>query len=159
MSGIRNKPSLPRSLFLVKRGPRPQYHSAPYHPVILCSNRKIARHQAGWSGDLSSVWEKWPSGSDGGFLIRRWNGLDIDYGWLVRGHSLPDGTESGFYHDREGEPWSLLSSSVWWSTRNRVPEWLDGIVSLPSDSFSLTMIDEDERALDQGELGTRVPGW
>ena len=155
MSGAKNKLRLSRYLFLVKRGPQPIHQASPYHRVILCSNRKIARLRAGWSGDLSSVWEK-DSGAASGFLVRRWNGLDIDYGGLVRGHILPDGSKSGFYHDRDSEPWTLLSSAVWWSTRNRVPGWLDGVVLPPSDSLSIQEIEEDEDSLSRGELD--IPG-
>jgi hypothetical protein len=155
---------LPRTVALIKRGPRPEHHRAPFHPVILCTRNHTTNWEAGWTGNRAWVWEH--AGSDGhsGWLLRRWEGLHVDYGHVVRGHRLPDGTPTGFAHkhrdlgyDRPGEtgakhlgysedvqePWSLLPGAVWWSD-DPMPLWLQeaGVV-LACDAFSLHVIQED----------------
>ena len=50
------------SLYLIKRGPRPEHHKAPYHPVILCDRKRIAKWEAGWTGDRAWVWKSFLAG-------------------------------------------------------------------------------------------------
>ena len=42
-------------VYLIKRGPRPEHHRAPFHPVIVCGKRRVAKWQAGWTGDAAWV--------------------------------------------------------------------------------------------------------
>lgn len=153
-----------RVVYLVKRGPRPETHKAPFHPVVICSRRHTMKWESGWTGGRSWVWDHEGREEFCGWLLLRWEGLDIDYGGLVKCCTLPDGTKTGFFHrhrdlgyDRPGEvgakhlgystelqePWSLLPGAVWWSD-HPMPEWLriSGVVPV-SDSFSLKVIQED----------------
>jgi hypothetical protein len=124
-------------LYLIKRGPRPEHFRAPFHPVILCAKRAVAKWEAGWSGDASWVWSHERGTRAGGWLLERWNGFDIDYGHVVRGLTLPDGTEAAFVHEHtEREPWPLLRGAVWWHDKP-MPAWLlDAGVTYPPDGFS-----------------------
>lgn len=143
----------PRSLYLIQRGPKygegwhPSLVPNSVHSVIVCTRRKAAKWQAGWTGDGAIVWERTtaqPSGE--GFLLTRWNGLDIDYGHLVRGGLLLDGFHMGFYHPNNPEHrrcWDLLDGAVWWST-SILPDWLEKRgVRLPTDEHTIESIVSD----------------
>lgn len=125
------------TLYLIKRGPRPDHHKAPYHPVVIASLKRVAEREAGWTGEVAWVWSHDSSTGAGGWRLERWAGLDIDYGHVVRGGRLPDGTEMGFAHESTGrEPWSLIAGAIWWASK-RMPTWLEarGCVYAP-DAFS-----------------------
>lgn len=124
-------------VYLIKRGPRPEYHKAPFHPVIICGTRHVAKREAGWTGDAAWVWSHERGTPVGGWLLERWKGFDVDYGHVVRGVVMPDGTEAGFVHAHTGrEPWTLIAGAVWWDDR-KVPQWLaDAGVVYPSDDFT-----------------------
>lgn len=125
------------AVYLVKRAPRPAGHKAPYHRVIICGKRRVANWEAGWSGERAWIWAHDRGHGAGGWLLLRWNGLDIDYGHVVRGIELPDGTQGAFVHEHTGrEPWPLLEGAVWWDDK-RMPGWLAeaGVVYAP-DEFS-----------------------
>lgn len=108
-------------LYLIQRGPRPAYHVAPFSPVIVCDRRDVALIEAGWTGDEAWVWSAQRDkalGVSGGLLLERWMGLLVDYGGLVRGCTLPDGTHVGFHHRSNApETWALFAGAVWWSER------------------------------------------
>lgn len=146
-------------LYLIKRGPKPDYHRAPFHPVIVCDRKPIARWEAGWTGDQAWVWSKYGAGPDeaySGWLLERWQGLDIDYGHLVRGVTLPDGEHGAFHHPgARADTWGLLKSATWWSSR-KIPEWLveRGVVNA-TDEFSLDRIAELERDRDLAAMTRR----
>lgn len=133
-----------RYVYLIKRGERPEHHRAPYHPVILCSRKPVAEWEAGWTGDEATVWTHTWGSPASGWLLTRWRGLDVDYGHVVRGHELPDGTRSGFFHDRDEEPWTLLDGCVWWSSE-RIPEWLDdhGVIYPPDPHSQQRILDTE----------------
>jgi hypothetical protein len=135
--------SCPRAVYLVKRGPKPAFHKAPYHPVIIASRLHTAKWEAGWTGDGATLWEHNKREGGSGWLLARWRGLDIDYGHVVRGCVLPDGARAGIEHDRTLEPWTLLAKSVWWSDEP-MPEWLQQAgCELSSDDFTRAAIAED----------------
>lgn len=127
------------NLYLIKRGPKPDYHKAPFHPVIICAEKRLAKWEAGSTGDGAWVWEKesWTENHQG-WLLCRWNGFDIDFGHVVHSIAMPDGTKAGFWRDYDNElsVKDLFPSAVWWSKR-RMPEWLQGrgVVYAP-DSFT-----------------------
>ena len=128
------------NLYLVKRGPKPAYHRASFHPVVLCDIHRIAENEAGFSGEHAWVWSHCGIANRGfGWLIERWNGLDLDYGSVVHGFELPDGAHAGFWRISEDFPAGvrdLVSCATWWSTR-RIPEWLLELgVKYPDDDFS-----------------------
>lgn len=129
--------SHPRTVYFIDRGERPGHHQAPYHRYLVCPSRPVALWEADWSGRGAWVWSHANRGSGSGWLLLRWNGLDVDYGSLVRGFALPDGTVAGFAHPGTGKPpWSLLEHAVWWSTLP-VPAWLVKLgVSEVADTFS-----------------------
>lgn len=131
-----------KSLFLVKRGPKPESQKAPYHQVIVCSHRHTAAWEAMGTAEGAWLWE-WSEPPASGMLLLKWKGLDIDYRPVVRGMQLPDGTVAGFQHDRNAEPWTLLPGAVWWSWKP-MPKWLEpfGVVTAPDD-FSREMIRRD----------------
>jgi len=134
------------SLYLIKKGPQPEYHKAPYHPVIICDYKPLAKWEAGWTGDEYWVWEK-DNDPHTGWLLVRWRGLDIDYGHLVRSHTLIDGTKIAIVHDRDKEPWTLINGAVWFSTRH-LPFWLtDKGAIYPPDDFTQDRILDTYRFL------------
>ncbi len=123
------------SLYLIKRGPRPSYHRAPFHPVILCAKKPVAKWEAGWTGDKAWVWTRETHEPYGGWLLERWEGLDIDYGHIVRGCTLPDGTETAFWHKHARSlPWDLMKGAIWWDDK-KMPDWVQkaGVVYPPDD--------------------------
>lgn len=134
-----------RSLYLVKRPHRQQ--NAPFHPVILTDRRWLAKWEAGPSRDGAWVWEKdgWDNNGHG-WLLARWNGFDIDYGHVVSGLTLPDGSQGAFwraYYGSDDDPAGvrdLFPGAVWWSDK-RMPEWLSelGVVYAP-DGFTQRLI-------------------
>lgn len=138
------------NLYLIKRGPKPEYHNAPFHPVICCANKGVARWQVGATDDRAWLWSQCPCTPGHGLLLERWEGLDIDYGHVVHGFTLPDGTEAAFHHPHhKPETWALLSGAIWWSTK-RMPDWLaeQGVIVAPDD-FTRDMIKDDERFVRQ----------
>lgn len=131
-------------MYLIKRGPRPSYHVAPFHPVIICAKKRIAKVQAGCTGDKAWVWTRDTCCDDGlGFLLARWRGLDIDYGNVVHNVGpLPDGTHTGFFHERKLEPWSLLFGAVWWDDKplpEALAEW--GVIYPPDEHSRQSILD------------------
>lgn len=126
-------------IYLIKRGPKPEYHNAPFHPVIICAKRKVAKWEAGSTSDRAWLWERASHIMDGaGFLLMRWNGLDIDYGHVVHNvGDMPDGAHSGFYHPgRGGEPWTLLKGAIWWDDKPLPPSLVEMGVIYPPDDFT-----------------------
>lgn len=127
-------------IYLIKRGPRPSYHEAPYHPVIICAKRGVANWEAGCTGDRAWVWERITHKKDGaGFLLVRWNGFDIDYGNVVHDiGKMPDGTDCCFVHPhkKDQEPWSLLPGSVWWDDKPLPADLKEMGVVIAEDDFS-----------------------
>lgn len=124
------------SFYLIKRGPKPGYHEAPYHPVIICKKKKVAKAELGATDDHDWLWYGFDDRLYAGMLLLRWNGFDVDYGHVTRAIEMPDGTIAGVFHDRNQEPWTLLSGAVWWD-ENRIPERLkEAGVVYPADGFS-----------------------
>jgi DNA-binding MarR family transcriptional regulator len=114
---------MPKNLYLIDRGhDRPsQFHpDTPYHRVLVACNGKVARHEAGDTGDGATVWQLFAGDLDGsGWLLIRWKGLDVDYGSLVRTWTLPDGSHTAFYHPGRPEPGTPVGN------------WLDRLVADP----------------------------
>jgi len=128
------------NLYLIKRGPQPDIHKMPYHSVILCTTKKVATWEAGTSKDQAWVWTREGHIDNGfGWLLERWNGLDIDYG-VVSNFDLPDGTRAAYWRSNDNEISDLLSQTVWWSSKP-IPAWLveKGVTSV-SDEHSRGMI-------------------
>lgn len=132
------------AVYLIKRGPRPDYHKAPFHPVIVCGKRPVAKWQAGNTGDAAWVWSHERAYRGGGWLLERWNGFDVDYGHVVHSMTMPDGTESAFVHEHTGrEPWPLLAGAVWWDNKP-IPKWLaEAGVVYATDDFTQSVIVND----------------
>jgi len=143
------------NLYLIKRGPRPSYHKAMFHPVIICSRKHVAEWEVGATDARSWMWVRETSADDGaGFLIVRWNGLDIDYGHIVREVGpMPDGTLTAFFHPHESkkEPWSLIKGAIWWDDRE-MPKMLKlrGCIYPPDDFSKSSILD---KIADDGSTG------
>lgn len=127
-------------LYLIKRAHRPAHHRAPYHPVIVCDRKRVALWEAGDTGDRAWVWSA-ENNPLYGWLLERWEGLDIDYGHVIHNVTLPDGTPTAYYHVHSGSAYEaaflkLFRGAVWWSDRE-IPEWLQerGVV-YPPDRFT-----------------------
>lgn len=125
------------AVYLIKRGPKPGFHRAPYHPVIICAKKPVAKWEAGWTGDAAWLWSHERGVRGGGWLLERWNGFDVDYGHVVRGVAMPDGTPAAFVHESTGrEPWTLLEGAVWWDDK-KMPGWMEAAgVIYPPDNFT-----------------------
>jgi hypothetical protein len=136
------------SLYLIKRGPRPDHHRAPFHPYLICDRKKIAKWEAGSTDEAAWLWEKFTSIDDGyGWLLCRWNGFDVDFGPVVHGIRMPDGVMAGFWRDYDSEYTvkDYFDGAVWWSNRP-MPEWLQrrGVI-YPPDTFTQGRILEEIR--------------
>lgn len=145
-----------RGLFLIKRGPKPEYHRAPFHAVIVCDKKRIAQDEAGATSAQAWVWTLGGVTRGGGWLLERWNGLDIDYGHIVHGaFQLPDGSHPAFYRDYEDWPRGvrdLFKGAIWWSDKV-MPLWLGELgVLYPSDKFTQQWI--LDQIADDGMSGT-----
>lgn len=124
------------TIALIKRGPRPGYSRAPFHPVVIVAKKRLLEWERGWTGDGATVWEHERGTGGGGWLLTRWAGFDIDYGHTVRCVTLPDGTTGAFAHDENQEPWTLLTGAVWLDDK-RLPQWLDRRGAIyPPDRFT-----------------------
>jgi hypothetical protein len=168
-------------IYCIKRGPMPEHHNAPFHPVIVCDNKDFAKWEAGWTDDKAWVWSHESGCPECGWLLDRWNGFDIDYGHIVRSLILPDGSHGAIAHrhrdrgyDRTGpepkwlgytgelqEPWSILTGATWWSSK-KMPAWIEALGVLhPADTFSRNNI--MSRAVFGHETGcdmqARYPSW
>lgn len=151
------------AFYLIKRGPRSEFHRAPFHPVIICNRSGMAKWEAKDTSEKAMIWVK-DQADSGGFLLARWNGLDIDYGGLIHDVGpMPDGMKVGFYHDRDAEPWTLLRGAIWWSSR-KMPKWfMEQGVEYPPDDFSQQRILDNEHWLRKDCEGSgwdkEVPEW
>lgn len=148
-----------KSLYLIKRGPRPEYHRAPFHPVIICDRKRIAEWEAGNTGNAAWVWEKMSWSDDGwGWLLCRWNGFDVNYGHVAHSITMPDGTVAGLWRDYESDysVKDLIAGATWWSEKP-MPEWLAKRgVKYPEDEFTQQSI-LDTAANDGASGFGRVP--
>ncbi len=146
------------SIYLIKRGPKPTWHMAPFHPVVICAKKRVAKFEAGWSGDKSSIWGRKSKIIDGeGFLLLRWNGLDIDYGHVVRSTRLPSGAKTGFAH--HGGPWKLLRGAIWWDDKPMSASFENAGVLYPPDYFSQQMILDEVADDGVSGFGRKPPPW
>lgn len=138
-----------KNLYLIKRGERPTYHKAPFHPVIICTRKDVAIWQAGDTSAGAWVWVQAyrQHGGRSGWLLHRWNGLDIDYGHVVHSFALPDGIRAGFWRDYQTEDenyiGNLLPGAIWWSTERMPDSYSQWGVVYPPDEFSQMCIVED----------------
>ena len=151
-----------KSLYLIKRGPRPEYHRAPFHPVIICDRKRIAEWERGNTGDAAWVWVKMEWTDNGwGWLLIRWNGFDIDFGSVVHTIKMPDGTEAGFWRDYESDHSvaDLITGATWWSDKP-MPEWLEKHgVKYPEDKFTQQTILDSVADDGASGFGRAVPKW
>jgi len=153
---------VPKSLYLIKRGPRPEYHRAPFHPVIICDRKRVAEWEPGNTGDAAWVWEKMEWTDNGyGWLLCRWNGFDVDYGHVVHSITMPDRSVAGFWRDYESEYRvdTLITGATWWSDKP-MPEWLlrHG-VKYPADTFTQQRILDFIANDNCSGFGRAVPKW
>jgi hypothetical protein len=131
-------------MYLIKRGPKSINHKAPYHPVIICNKLKIAKWEAGGTDKKATVWSHDNTCFESGWLLDRWQGLDLDYFGLVKDvGKMPDGSPSAFYHNRKKEPFTLIKGAIWWDDK-KMPDWLKNAgVIYPPDQFTRQCILED----------------
>jgi len=156
-----------RSVYLILRSDKPKHHNAPYHSVILCSRKHIAKWEAGDSSDKATVFTK-NNDPHEGFLMERYKGFDIDYGHIVKLIDLfDDEMKSGFHHPHTTNTWELLKGATWWSY-DKLPQWLiDRGVTYPEDNFTKRRILDDsgwnETAdsplLQLEQKGYEFPSW
>ena len=156
-----------RTLYLVKRSERPKHHIAPYHPVILCDRKRVAEWEAGGTDPAlrggAWVWERegWDD-NPYGWILAKWNGLNIDYVGLVTAFDLPDGSHSAFWRDYEDWPQGvrdLFSGAVWWSDK-QMPEWLEQRdVLYPLDDFTQQRILDSIANDGCSGMGRKIPVW
>jgi len=144
------------SLYLIQRGPRPAYHKAPFHPVIICDRKRIGEWESQDTDNKCNVWVN-STGPHSGWLMWRWQGLIIDYGHVVHKIVLPDGTEADFYRDYD-DPHTikhLLPGAIWWSDKV-MPKWIEALgVVYPLDKFTQGCI--LDAVADDGCMGATRP--
>lgn len=130
-----------RNLYLIIRGEQSEFHKAPFHPYIICTQKHTADWEAGDSNEKATVYMK-PADEYSGFLMVRYKGFDIDYGNVVKEIELFDGTTASFSHTGD-YPWNILDKCIWWSY-SEMPEWLkkEG-VQFAQDEFTKSTILSD----------------
>lgn len=149
------------AIYLIKRV-RPNYHKTPFHPIIICGKKKIAKWEAGDTNSKAWVWEhNTPSNcSLNSWLLTRWNGLDIDYGYVIKDVGpLPDGTHTGFFHDRDKEPWILIAGAIWWDNQKMPRVLQDMGVIYPPDKFTQQRILDDIAEDGLSGFGRKIPAY
>lgn len=148
--------NVPQHLYLIHRGPQyadphqwcESLRETSVHMVIVCTRKATAKWEAGDSGEGSTVWVRSAADGGEGWLLTKWRGLDVDYGHLVRGFTLPDGSRTGFFHPgnpspEHRRPWDSLNGAIWWSDQD-LPAWLAKRgVRLPTDRHTLEAIYND----------------
>lgn len=132
-------------LWLIERKPKPDWHNAPYHQVILCTARHTAEWEGGGSPDGATVWNQCDLRKDSKYLhtwfLVRWKGLDCH---TFRGAAvyfdLPDGSNTREHSERAH---SLVVGAVWWSDKP-LPQFLRdlGVIEAPDD-FTRELIARD----------------
>lgn len=131
------------TLYLIQRGPQPRYQKVAFHPVIICDRKRVAVVEMGMSDDRANVWVGVDNPQHShGWILRRWRGLDIDYGHTGYSFDLFDGTKAGIYRDYDNECTvkHLFAGAIWWSDK-QIPAWLvEKGVLYPSDNFSQMQI-------------------
>jgi hypothetical protein len=108
-------------IYLTKEGPEPLYHRAEGYPAVLCDNKRVAWDVHGNTGEGATVWCQTDLRLGSGWLLLRYRGLVIDYWPVMSAPRLFDGARSGFVHDHDQEPWTLLRGALWWSIRQMPP--------------------------------------
>jgi len=131
------KTPIARSLYLIVRGPKSVHHNAPYHPVILCTRKHVAKWESRNTSKADTVFECMADG--GNWLLVRYKGYDIDDSGFI---TLFDGKNTRDVSSNE-EIKKLLDGATWWSY-DRMPAWLTSYgIKYPEDNFSKKCILED----------------
>lgn len=141
------------ALYLVKRPEHPEY-VRPFTTVLLADCKPVAKWEAGCTRDGAWIWTRENSPDAGGWVLTRWNGLDIDYGYNFGVSRMPDGRSSGVEHEHPEEPkqtpysWDILAGAVWWS-RRPMPLWLGarGVI-IATDEWTLFQINQSYWTVD-----------
>lgn len=131
-----------RNLYLIVRGPKPEYHNAPYHQVILCSRKHTAKWESQLTSEGHTLFVNMDPDSSGNWLLVKYKGYDIDYGTVTHYFKLFDGKESREVSDKQTLD-SLLKEAVWWSY-DQMPVWVKELgIKYPEDDFTKKRIVDD----------------
>ncbi len=129
-----------KSLFLIVRGPKSEFHKAPYHPVIVCSRTHTAKWEAQKTDNGHTVFEC--MADNGNWLLVKYQGYNIDHGNVCSHFTLFDGKESKEVSSSENIE-AYLKNAVWWSY-DHMPKWIEEKgVSYATDAFTKKRIYDD----------------
>lgn len=138
---MKKKYSKPSGLWLIIRGKQPDYHNAPYHPIILCSRK----HTAEWeSRDVTKgatvLYNAGGTDRSGNWFLGRYKGYDCDTNQYF---TLFDGVDTGDFTDKTRIETEVISKAVWWSY-DLMPDWIRKLgCKFPNDEFTKRMILDD----------------
>lgn len=129
-----------RKVTMIIKGEKPEHYNAPFHPIILVTEKHTYDWESGTCKDGYTCVNV--CGNDNNqfwFHLEKYKGYKIDES---RSHfNLFDGTytkdflESSYLQE-------CLSKAVWFSQQHP-PSWLEGKVNFAEDSFSVNVILED----------------
>lgn len=146
-------------LYLIKRGPKPAYHLAPFHPVVICDSQPMADEEVMGTSQGDTMWVQTDIKQlSHSWRLVRWQGLDIDYRPVVCYITLPDGRSSRMY---EADVELLLPGAIWWSSKV-MPKAAEkrGVIYAPDKFTQQRILDrhagiEDERRMRMQLRGLR----
>ncbi len=157
---------LAKGLYLVIRGPKSEFHKAPYHPIIVCSRQHTARWESKNTTDGHTVyWNAYPHKGHGNWFLGRYKGYEMS-GNLGPSFVFFDGCVNSDLcnHQKVNE---LLNGAVWWSY-DRMPDFVKemGVVHV-EDDFTKEWIWRDyndlphsrREALEGKKLSYGKPEW
>ena len=168
MSTVENKKPQPfaSGLYLVVRGPRSEFHKAPYHPIIVCSRQHTARWEGKNTVDGHTIyWNAYPHEGHGNWFLGRYRGYDIN-GNLGPNFVFFDGKTNAELCDYATVN-AMLNGAVWWSY-DRMPEFVKKMgVVYAEDDHSKEAIwrdyndlpDHRRRLLEGKKLDREKPEW
>lgn len=135
------KVPLARQLAIVIRGEKPEFHKAPFHPVIIVSRKHVMEWESEGTENGATVLINLGCADTGySWLVHRYKGYVLDGNGYF---DLFDGANTKDISTFEYVSKELLPKAVWWSY-DRMPEWLlEYGVKHVEDDFSKEMILQD----------------
>jgi hypothetical protein len=130
-----------KSLYIIIRGEKSEFHNAPYHPIIVCSRKHVAKWESKDAHNGATVLYNAAGISESGnWFLGQYKGYGCESNRYL---TLFDGVDSRDFTNKERVERELLNGAVWWSY-DECPRWmLDLGVKYPEDDFSKKVIMSD----------------
>lgn len=129
-----------RNLFLIIRGKQSEFHKAPFHQIILCTRKHVAKWEAGDVVKGATVIYNAMGNHEGAnWFLAQYKGYGCDCNQYF---TLFDGVDSRELTSTENIH-KLLKNATWWSY-DEMPSWIERLgVKPPTDDFSKKQILDD----------------